>query len=121
MNRYPTTATISSETEKRTTMKNVGFTAITATALTAGLLGLATPALAAPTGGGDAQDTISSLQDQGYRVIVNSESATPLADASVVSVREAQSFLRTTRGVDNDGDDNEFGTTTATTVYVTVK
>lgn len=54
-------------------------------------------------------------------MIVNSESATPLADASVVSVREVQSFLRTTRGVDNDGDDNEFGTTTATTVYVTVK
>lgn len=48
MNRYPTRATIASETEKRTTMKNVGFTAITATAFTAGLLGLATPALAGP-------------------------------------------------------------------------
>lgn len=62
MNRYPTRATIASETEKRTTMKNVGFTAITATAFTAGLLGLATPALAGPPpGGGNAQDTISSL------------------------------------------------------------
>ena len=32
---------------------------------------LAAPALAAPSGTSSAQDTISSLQDQGYTVVVN--------------------------------------------------
>ena len=101
-------------------MKNLGFATIAATALTAGFLGLAAPAMAAPSGAGNAADTISSLQDQGYRVIVNRLSDAPLSDASVVSVREAQSFTHTVSGANND-DDKQFGPVTTTTVHVNVR
>jgi hypothetical protein len=54
--------------------------------LSAAVLGLAAPAVAAPSGA-DAQQTISQLEAQGNRVIVNRQSGAPLSDASIVSVR----------------------------------
>ncbi|NVN49108.1 hypothetical protein [Mycolicibacterium hippocampi] len=73
-------------------MKNT--TIITATtAAVAGfaatLIGLAAPAAAAPAGG-SAADTISSLEADGNRVIVNRQSSTPLSEAGVTSVRQGQ-------------------------------
>ena len=107
-------------------MKNLGFATITATALAAGVLGLAAPALAAPTGAGNAQDTISSLQDQGYKVIVNRQSNAPLSEASVVSIGEGATFAHTNTNNGNQGGygpnaDNQFAPQNTKTIYVNVK
>ena len=107
-------------------MKKFGFATIAATALTAGFLGLAAPALAAPTGAGNAQDTISSLQDQGYKVVVNRLSETPLSEASVVSVGQGPTFSHTNSNNANEGgygpnSDNTFAPQNTKTVYVNVR
>jgi hypothetical protein len=105
-------------------MKKFGFATIAATALTAGFLGLAAPALAAPTGAGNAQDTISSLEDQGYKVVVNRLSETPLDQANVVSVGEGPTFSRT-QSINGDNDytgyDRQFAPVNEQTVYVNVR
>ncbi|CAN5171129.1 hypothetical protein BH11ACT6_BH11ACT6_13650 [soil metagenome] len=107
-------------------MKNFGFATITATALAAGFLGLAAPALAAPTGAGNAQDTISSLEDQGYKVIVNRQSNAPLSEASVVSIGKGATFSTTNTNAGNEGgyganSDRQFAPQNTQTVYVNVK
>lgn len=69
-------------------MKTFGFTTLAAGTLTAAFLGLAAPAMAAPTGPSNAQDTISQLEGRGVRVIINRQGAVgPLDQASVTSVR----------------------------------
>jgi hypothetical protein len=107
-------------------MKNFGFATITATAVAAGFLGLAAPALAAPTGAGNAQDTISNLQDQGYKVIVNRQSDAPHSEASVVSIGEGATFSHTNANNGNEGGygpnaDNTFAPQNTKTVYVNVR
>ena len=106
-------------------MKNIGIAGIAATALTAGFLGLAAPALAAPTGAGNAQDTIASLEAQGYKVIANRLGNTPLNEANVVSVGEGPSFNHPTSGLrlrDNYTDhDHNFGSENVKSVYVNVR
>ncbi|WP_199254413.1 hypothetical protein [Mycolicibacterium mengxianglii] len=106
-------------------MKNLGFATIAASALTAGFLGLAAPALAAPTGAGNAQDTISSLQQQGYKVIVNRLSNAPLAQSSVVSVGQGATFSHSDQNAKNNqsytGYDRQFAPENTKTVYVNVK
>jgi hypothetical protein len=103
--------------EREPEMKKLGLVTI---ALTAGTLALAAPALAAPTGAGTTQDTISSLQEQGYNVVVNRLSDRPLTETDVVSVGEGASFTHTVSGANNDGD-KQFGPVTTTTVYVNVR
>jgi hypothetical protein len=99
-------------------MKKLGFATIVASGLAAAVLGLAAPADAAPSGPGNAQDTISKLEAQGYNVIINHVGSTPLEQASVVAVRPGQTFSRTDSG--NPGDD--LATTVLDkTVYVDVK
>ena len=107
-------------------MKKFGFATAAAAALTAGFLGLAAPAMAAPTGAGNAQDTISSLQDQGYKVIVNRLSTAPLSQASVVSVGQGPTFSHTNANAGNEGGygpnaDNQFAPQNTKTVYVNVR
>jgi hypothetical protein len=106
-------------------MKKFGFATIAASALTAGFLGLAAPAMAAPTGAGNAQDTIASLEDQGYKVVVNRLSETPLDQASVVSVGQGPTFTHTDQNAKNNqsytGDDRQFAPNNVTTVYVNVR
>ena len=107
-------------------MKKFGFATVTAAALTAGFLGLAAPALAAPTGAGNAQDTISSLENQGYKVIVNRLSASPLSEASVVSVGQGPTFQHSNTNNGNQGgygpnSDNQFAPEATKTVYVNVR
>lgn len=107
-------------------MKKFGFATIAATALTAGFLGLAAPALAAPTGAGSAQDTISSLEGQGYKVVVNRLSERPLSEASVVSVGQGATFSHTNANNGNEGgygpnSDNQFAPQNTKTVYVNVR
>ncbi len=99
-------------------MKKFGFATVAASALTAALLGSAAPALAAPSGPGNAQDTISDLQAHGYTVIVNRIGNAPLEKASVVAVRPGQSFSRT----DSNGPGDDLSTMLLSeTVYVDVK
>ncbi|MCV7278808.1 hypothetical protein H7J88_04000 [Mycolicibacterium flavescens] len=99
-------------------MKKFGIATIAATALTAGLIGLAAPVQAAPSGPGNAQQTISELQSQGYHVIVNRIGNAPLEKASVVSVRQGQTYTQT----DSLGNDNDIATRVLNkTVYVDVK
>src|ERR1700741_4337229 len=100
------------------TMKKFGFATLIAGGMSAAILGLAAPASAAPTGPGNAQETIHQLQADGYNVIVNRVGTTPLEQATVVSVRPGQTYSRTDSGTPGDS----FGTTvTGKTVYVDVK
>ncbi|HEX3286840.1 MAG TPA: hypothetical protein VHT50_19860 [Mycobacterium sp.] len=99
-------------------MKKLGLATIAASGLAAAVLGLATPAAAAPSGPGSAQDTISKLQSDGYNVIINRVGTTPLDQATVVAVRPGQTYSRTDSG--NPGD-SLATTVTDKTVYVDVK
>jgi hypothetical protein len=99
-------------------MKKFGFATLAAGALTAAIIGLAGPAQAAPTGGTNAQDTISSLQSQGYTVIVNKVGTAPLSQSTVVAVRPGQTYSRTDSGTPGDSLET---TVTDKTVYVDVQ
>jgi hypothetical protein len=99
-------------------MKKFGFATVAASAVAAGLIGLAAPVQAAPTGPGSAQETISDLQAQGYTVIVNRIGNAPLNQASVVAVRSGQTYSRT----DHSGPGDDLSTKLLSkTVYVDVK
>jgi hypothetical protein len=107
-------------------MTKFGFATTIATAATAAFVGLAAPAMAAPTGAGNAQDTISSLQDQGYKVIVNRLSNAPLADAAVVSVGQGPTFPHNNTNNSNQGgygpnSDSKYAPVNTKTVYVNVR
>ena len=52
-----------------------------------GALALAGPVAAAPSGSGSAQQTISQLEDEGYRVILSRVGSGSLEDCSVKAVR----------------------------------
>ena len=78
------------------------------------------PAVAAPTGPGDAQQTIDQLQADGYTVIVNRVGTAPLDQATVVAVRPGQTYSRTDTGVPGAGNDIHT-TVTDKTVYVDVQ
>jgi hypothetical protein len=99
-------------------MKKIGLATLVAGGLATATLGLAAPSVAAPTGPGNAQETISELKADGYNVIVNRVGGTPLEQATVVAVRPGQTYSRTDSG--NPGDSLET-TVTNKTVYVDVK
>jgi len=99
-------------------MKKFGFATVAASALAAAVIGLAGPAQAAPSGPGNAEQTISDLQAQGYTVIVNRLGNAPLDQASVVGVRPGQTYSRT----DHSGPGDDLSTKLlGETVYVDVK
>ena len=97
-------------------MNTFGFAAVIASGLGAAVLGLGAPANAAPIGPGNAEQTISQLQAQGYNVIVNRLGASQLYQATVVAVRPGQTYSRTDSGV--PGADHPTTTVTGKTVYV---
>lgn len=99
-------------------MMRLGFATALVGAAAAAVIGLATPAQAAPTGPGNAQQTISDLQAQGYKVIVNRLGSAPLEKASVVAVRPGQTYSRTDSGTPGD---NLQTTVMNKTIYVDVK
>jgi hypothetical protein len=101
-------------------MKKFGFATLAASGIAAAFLALATPADAAPTGPGNAQDTVNSLQAQGYTVIVNKLGSQPLDQSTVVAVRPGQSCQRMDSGVPGAGND-VVTTVISRTVYVDVK
>lgn len=101
-------------------MKKVGFATAIAGSAAAVLIGLAAPAMAAPSGPGNAQDTISNLRAQGYTVIVNRTGTAPLESASVVGVRPGQTYSRTDKGFPGAAGDLQTSVV-GKTVYVDVK
>jgi hypothetical protein len=101
-------------------MKKFGFATVIASGLAAAILGLASPAQAAPSGPSNAEQTISQLQAQGYNVIVNRIGSAPLDQATVFAVRPGQTFSRTDSGAPGAGND-VVTTVTGRTVYVDVK
>jgi hypothetical protein len=103
-----------------TAMKRFGFSTVIGGALAAAVLGLAAPIAAAPTGPGNADQTISQLEAQGYSVIVNRIGTAPLDQATVVAVRPGQTYSRTDSGVPG-ADDRVVTSVTNKTVYVDVK
>jgi hypothetical protein len=103
--------------EEGTKMKKFGFATILAGGLAAAVIGLASPAEAAPSGPGNAQGTITQLEQQGYNVIVNRLGTTPLDQATVVAVRPGQTHETT----DSRGGGSIKTTVTSETVYVDVK
>lgn len=107
-------------TKESTNMKKFGFATIAAGGLAAAILGLAAPADAAPTGPGNAQDTVNALQAEGYHVIVNKLGSAPLDQSTVIAVRPGQTYSRTDSGVAGAGNDL-VTTVTDKTVYVDVK
>lgn len=98
--------------------KKLGLATVAASGLAAAILGLAAPAAAAPTGPGNAQETINQLQADGYNVIVNRVGSTPLDQATVVAVRPGQTYSRTDSGTPGD---SLATTVTDKTVYVDIK
>ena len=106
-------------------LKRAGVATVAAAALISGLVGVAAPAIAAPTGTGNAQDTISSLEQQGYQVIVNRLSNKPLSESSVVSVGEGASFTHADTNAKNHQSYTDYGHQFAPvqqrTIYVNVR
>ncbi|KUI21487.1 hypothetical protein AU193_03615 [Mycobacterium sp. GA-1285] len=99
-------------------MKKFGISTVAASALAAALIGLAAPVQAAPSGPGNAQQTISELESQGFRVIVNRIGNAPLDKASVVAIRPGQTYTQT----DSLGVGGDLNTRVINkTVYVDVK
>lgn len=99
-------------------MKNISVLTIAASALTAGVLGLAAPAAAAPSGG-SAADTISALEAQGNRVVVQRQGSAPLDEASVVSIRRGADVRQVIPNATSNGDSAR--SVSGQTVYVTVR
>ena len=97
-------------------MNKFGFATIAASALTAAFFGLAAPAQAAPSGSSNAEQAISDLQSQGYRVVVDRKSDTPLADARVVGVSPSVGIRPENKRQDTGPNENFFRQTITLTV-----
>jgi hypothetical protein len=80
---------------------------------TATTLVLASPAAAAPSGFGNAQDTINALQSQGFNVILNGAAVYPLSGCKVTGIEGLNSS-----NVDAAG--RRIDPTTFDTVYVDI-
>ncbi|MGB3351179.1 MAG: hypothetical protein WBB00_00230 [Mycobacterium sp.] len=99
-------------------MKNTTIVTAT-TAVLAGFatafIGLASPAAAGPwppkaaPAGGSASDTISSLEADGNRVVVNRQGSAPLSEAGITSVRQGPAINEYVW--DAQGDDRVLETT----------
>lgn len=100
-------------------MRKVTFATIATAGLAAGTFALASPALAAPSEVGTAQDTINSLQGRGFTVIVNKVGNAPLSQCRVSSVQPGQTYSRSDSGV--PGAMMDYTTTiVGRTVYIQV-
>jgi hypothetical protein len=98
-------------------MKNLTIATAFAATLTGAVVGLAAPAAAAPSAG-DAQNTISALEADGNRVIVNNLSGTPLSQATVVGVNPGASIRGT---VPSNSDGNNQNVVVGKVYYVDVR
>ena len=82
-------------------------------------LGFAGAANAAPSGPVTAPENVSSLQADGFHVILNKVGSAPLDQCAVTSVRPGQTFSRMDSGAPGAGS-SIITTVTSKTVYVDV-
>jgi len=80
-------------------MKKLVITTVTVGVLSASALGLAGAVAAAPSGPGSAQDTLNSLQAQGYKVIANKVGNAPLGQCTVSAVRPGHNIMEPATGL----------------------
>jgi hypothetical protein len=99
-------------------MKNLTIATAFAAGLGAAVLGLAAPAAAAPSGS-NADATISQLEAQGHRVVVNRLSDTPLSQSSIVGINKGGDIRSTVR--DDFNNRTYQNTTTGSVYYLDVK
>ncbi|WNG90051.1 hypothetical protein C6A87_013510 [Mycobacterium sp. ITM-2016-00317] len=99
-------------------MRNLTIATTIAAGLSAAAVGLAAPAPAAPTGG-SAEQTISRLEAQGNRVVVNRLSDAPLSQATVVGINKGGDLRSTVRDYFNDRTYQQ--TKTGSIYYVDVR
>ena len=83
-------------------MKNLLITAVGTGLLTGATLAAIGTATAAPTGPSAVDDTVRTLEAEGYNVIVNRTGAAPLSQCAVDAVRPGQTHLTTDSGDDLD-------------------
>ena len=86
--------------------------------MTATVIAFAAPAGAAPTGIGNAEQTVREFESQGYTVILVHIGNSPLDQARVVRVRPGQTYTRTDTG---NPRDSRRTTVEGKTVYVEVE
>ena len=67
-------------------MTKFSFITLAAVALAVTAVGLAGHAAAAPTGGANAADTVTTLRGEGYNVEINGTASVPLSRCSVTDV-----------------------------------
>jgi hypothetical protein len=92
-------------------MTKFSFITIAAATPMAAAVGLAGPAAAAPTGGANAADTITTLRSEGYNVQINGTASVPLSRCTVTDVH----------GLANAADSSvRPNPATLTTVYVDI-
>jgi hypothetical protein len=102
-----------------TKMRKVTFATIATAGLAAVTLGLASPASAAPTDVGTAQDTVNSLEAQGFTVIVHKVGNAPLSQCTVSATKPGHKYTRTDSGVPGaQGDYSKTVVTKTINVYV---
>lgn len=101
------------------TITKIGLGTSAASALVSAAIGLASPAVAAPSGPSQVASTITELQMRGFHVVVNREGTAPLDLCSVSSVRPGQTFERMDSGVPG-ADDDIVTTVTSMTVFLDV-
>ena len=99
-------------------MKNLTIATAFAAGLGAAVLGLAAPAAATPNGS-NVNATISQLEAQGHRVVVNRLSDTPLSQAGIVGINKGGDIRSTVR--DDFNDHTYQNTTTGSVYYLDVK
>lgn len=95
-------------------MRTIIKAVISAAIVAGGALAAAGPAPAAPHEAGSAADTIASLQDRGYTVIVNKVGSAALADCTVRAIRPGRKITE----LSNDGRDRTVEKVVYTTVYL---
>jgi len=89
---------------------------LTAGGLAAAVLGTSGVAVAAPTGPSQVDQTIRSLEDSGYNVIINRSGAAPLSSCTVTSVRPGPTHTT----FDSRGSGSPSETVLSKTVHVNV-
>jgi hypothetical protein len=98
-------------------MKNFAITAMTVGALVVTALGMSGAATAAPSGSSSVDDTVASLQANGYKVIVTRLSGVVSSNCSVDAIRPGQQITQETP---TGGRGNHARQIVSNTVYVDV-
>jgi hypothetical protein len=97
-------------------MHKLTFATVTGAALAALALGAPAGATATPLGVGSAQDTVNTLENSGYKVVLNKLGPGPLDQCTVGSVRPGEMI---TRPVSNGPGEDVVNQIVYQTVYLT--